>query len=95
MDKAHGKLSLHCDQYNEATKNAKLLEEKLSSEKKRHCKVETRQTEFEAELETLHKEVKTLGKWKETPVSHKWCEWESASNSDTAKQLLSKASRKL
>ena len=84
VEKAHSKLLWYCDQYNEATKSVKLLEEKLSSEREHRCKAET-------ELKSLHKEVKPGGKQKETPASH---EWESASDSDTTEQSLSNSSRK-
>ena len=35
-----------------------------------------------------------MGKQKETLASREWCEWDSASDSDTAEQPLSKALRK-
>ena len=53
VDKAHGKLPWYLDQYKEATKSIKALEEKLSSEKD-HChKAETKQSELETELNNL------------------------------------------
>ena len=63
----------------------KSLEEKLSSEKDCCHKAETKQAEIKAKLKTLQKEVKTLGKLKETPVSCEWLEWESSLDSDLAK----------
>ena len=62
MDNAHGKLSWYWDQYEEATKSIKALEEKLSSEKDCHHKAKTKQFKLETELNNLQKEVKTLGK---------------------------------
>ena len=78
VDKAHGKLSWYCERHNEVTRNVKSLEEELYSERECCYKVE-------AKLESLCEEVKTEGKQKATPASCKWCEWESASGSDTAK----------
>ena len=77
MDEAHGKLSWYRDQYNEATKGVKSLEEKLPSERECHHKAE-------AELESLCKEVKTGGKRRETPTSCEWHEWKFTLDSDIA-----------
>ena len=89
MDEAHGKLLWYCDRYQDAVKNAKLLQEQLDSEKERRRKVES-------ELHGLRKEVKGKAKQKETSASttHEWREWESALDSDIAEQTLSKSSRK-
>ena len=75
--------------YLSAVKNAKSLQEQLDSKKERRCKAES-------ELHDLQKEVKGKGKQKETSAltTHKWLEWESASDSDIAEQTLSKSLRK-
>ena len=83
INEAHGKLSWYQDQYKDATKSVKALEEKLSSERDCHCKVEMKQSELETELENLQLEVKSLGKCKSSPVSREWCEWESESDSES------------
>ena len=89
VDRAHGKLSWYRNRYQDAVKNAKSLQEQLDSEKERCRKAES-------EFHNLWKEVKGKGKQKETSASTscKWCEWESASDSDIAEQTLSKSSRK-
>ena len=86
VDKAHGKLSWYHNRYQDAVKNTKSLQEQLDSEKERCCKAES-------ELHDLQKEVKGKGKQKETSASttREWCEWESASDSDIAEQMLSKS----
>ena len=89
VDEADGKLSWYHHRYQDAVKNAKSLQEQLDSKKERRCKAES-------ELHNLRKEVKGKGKQKETSASmtHEWHEWESASDSDIAEQMLSKSSRK-
>ena len=89
VDEAHSKLSWYCDRYQDTVKNAKSLQEQLDSEKECRRKVES-------ELHDLHKEVKGKRKQKETSASttREWREWESASDSDMAEQMLSKSSRK-
>ena len=59
VDKAHGKSSWYRNRYQDAVKNAKLLQEQLDSKKERRRKAES-------ELHNLRKEVKGKGKQKET-----------------------------
>ena len=88
VDEAHSKLLWYQDWDDEVTRNVKVLKEKLYSEKE-HCHMaEIKQSELKAELENLQKEVKSLERCKETPVSHKWHKWESSSDSDIAEWLL-------
>ena len=89
VDEAHGKLSWYRDRYQDAVKKAKSLQEQLDSKKKRRRKAES-------ELHDIRKEVKGKGKQKETSASstREWREWESASDSDMAEQMLSKSLRK-
>ena len=89
VDEAHSKLSWYHNRYQDAVKNAKSLQEQLDSEKECHRKAES-------ELHDLRKEVKGKGKQKETSASTspEWGEWESASDSDIAEQMLSKSLRK-
>ena len=87
MDEAHGKLSWCHDQYQDAIKNTKSLQEQLYSKKECHCKAES-------ELHHLQKEGKSKGKQREVSATCKWWEWKSAMDSDIAEQTLSKTSRK-
>ena len=87
MDEAHNKLSWYHDRYQDTIKNTKLLQEQLDSEKERCRKAES-------ELHHLQKEGKNKGKQREVSATHEWREWESATDSDIAEQMLSKTSRK-
>ena len=87
MDEAHGKLSWYHDRYQDTIKNTKSLQEQLDSKKECHRKAES-------ELHHLWKEGKNKEKQREGSATCKWCEWESATDSDIAEQTLSKTSRK-
>ena len=87
VDEAHGKLSWYCNRYQDVIINTKVLQEQFNSEKERGRKAES-------ELHHLRKEGKDKGKWREVSATHKWCEWESTTDSDVAEQMLSKTSRK-
>ena len=87
MDEAHSKLSWYRDRYQDTIKNSKSLQEQLDYKKERCCKVES-------ELYHLQKEDKNKGKQREGSATHKWREWESATDFDIAEQTLSKTSRK-
>ena len=57
MDEAHGKLSWYWNRYEDKTKSIKALEEKLSSERDHHHKVEMKQSKLKTELKSLQMEV--------------------------------------
>ena len=85
MDEAYGKLSWDDDQYQDAVKNAKSLQEQLDSEKECCHKAES-------ELHHLQKEEedKNKGKQREVSASRKWREWKSTSDTEIVEETSRK-----